>query len=102
MSDEEKTCSRCFCKKILHMDFYMCQGVYRSECKKCTIKKNVAYQKRVGRWKERFIDEDDRKAYMKKYYEANKEKFAAYREAFRNKNPEYYKLYARNKKNEKQ
>ncbi len=102
LNDITKVCSKCMKEKILHMDFYMCQGKYRSECKSCTIKKNVAYQRRVGNWKERFIDLEERREYMKKYYAANKERFALYRASFKKKNPEYHKLYARSKKNEKQ
>jgi len=96
MSDQMKTCSRCHESKIIHMDFYMCQGIYRSECKRCTIKKNTSYQKRTQPWKYRVVDED-KKQYRKEYYAANKEKFAAYRTTFNEKNPEYHKLYARKK-----
>ena len=102
MEGDEKKCSRCHKIKIQRLDFYMCQGKWRSECKTCTIKKNTAYQKKTKAWTHRFVDSQERKAYMMQYYAANKEKFAAYRDSFKNKNPEYHKLYARKKKNERQ
>jgi hypothetical protein len=82
-------------------DFYLCQGKVRSECKKCTIKKNVRYQRRVKAWKHRYVDNDEKRSYMIEYYAANKEKFAAYRAKRKAKFPDYHKEYARKRKNEK-
>lgn len=101
MSDEMKTCSRCMKDKIKYMDFYMCQDKYRSECKRCTIKKNIQYQKKIQSWKNRCIDNIELKKYMTEYYANNKEKFAEYRKRFKEKNPDYYKNYSRRRKNEK-
>ena len=96
-----KICSRCNTPKDSILDFYICQGKWRSECKACTIKKNVRYQRRVEAWKYRFVDNDEKRSYMVDYYSKNKEKFAGYRKKFKEKYPEYYKEYSRKRKNEK-
>ncbi len=96
-----KKCSKCRQSKDQHLDFYVNQGRIRSECKVCTIKRNVKRQKLLQPWKHRFADEISRKEYAKEYYAKNRERFAQYRADFRKKNPEYYKMYARNKKNKK-
>jgi hypothetical protein len=77
----------------------MCQGKRRSECKACTIKKNVRYQNEVQAWKHRFVDNDEQRSYMIEYYAKNKAKFAEYRRKFRERNPGYYKEYSRKRKN---
>lgn len=97
---DSKTCSRCKSTKQ-EKDFYLCQGKLRSECKACTIKKNVAYQKQVKTWKHRFVDNDVHRSYMVEYYAKNKEKFAEYRRQFKVRYPEYYKEYARNRLNKR-
>lgn len=97
---ELKICSRCNEVKTAENDFYMCQGKRRSECKACTIKKNVRYQRKVEAWKHRYIDNDEQRVYMLEYYANNKEKFVEYRKRFKEKYPDYYKLYARKKKNQ--
>lgn len=94
-----KICSKCNMAKIAEKDFYMCQGKMRSECKACTIKKNVRYQKSVKAWKYRCTDTEEKRSYMNEYYAKNKEKFAGYRKKFKEKYPEYYKLYSRQHKN---
>lgn len=99
--EEFKICSKCNCAKQSFSDFYMCKGRWRSECKSCTIKKNVLYQKRVKAWKYRFVDNDDQRSYMSEYYANNKEKFAEYRKKFRAKYPDYYKDYSRKRKDKK-
>lgn len=96
-----KICSKCNCAKDSNTDFYMCQGRWRSECKACTISKNVRYQKRVKAWQHRFVDNDEQRSYMVDYYAKNKEKFAEYRRQFKERNPDYYKEYARRRKNER-
>ena len=96
-----KICTRCNQAKIAHMDFYMCQGKWRSECKRCTINKNVRYQKRVKAWKYRYVDHDEQKSYMVDYYAKNKDRFAGYRKKFKEKYPDYYKEYSRKRKNDK-
>lgn len=96
-----KICSKCRQAKDAYLDYYMNQGVMRSECKACTIRRNVRRQKQLQPWKHRFVDEESRKEYAKEYYAKNRERFAQYRSEFRKKNPEYYKMYARNKKNKK-
>ncbi len=99
---ELKVCSKCLCEKEAENDFYRCQGKLRSECRKCTINKNVRYQRRTQAWKHRYVDNDVKRSYMIEYYAANKDKFAEYRSKFKEKYPEYHKEYARKRKNEKQ
>lgn len=93
-----KKCRKCFKQKKL-TDFYSYNGKPRGECKQCTIKNNVAYQKRTEAWKHRFLDDEKTKPYMKEYYSKNKEKFAGYRTKFREKNPQYYREYLMKKRN---
>lgn len=95
---EYKKCSQCRESKEVSQEFYQCAGLYRSECKKCTIKKNVRYQKKNQVWKYRLVDDDFKKLYMREYYAKNKERFADYRSKFKEKYPEYYKKYYRKKK----
>lgn len=64
-----KICTQCNLEKILETEFYLCAGVYRSECKKCTIKKNSKYQSKEQTWKKRD------KQHMREYYQNNKDKF---------------------------
>lgn len=99
--DDLKICSKCNCAKISQTDFYMCQGRWRSECKACTIRKNVRYQKRVKAWKYRFVDNDEKCSYMVDYYAKNKDKFAEYRRKFKERNPDYYREYSRKRKDKK-
>jgi hypothetical protein len=99
--DDLKICSKCNTAKLSMSDFYMCQGRWRSECKACTIKKNVVYQKSVKAWKHRFVDNDEQRSYMSDYYAKHKEKFAEYRKKFKEKYPDYYKEYSRKRKNKK-
>jgi len=94
-----KICSRCFETKE-GKDYYTCKGLMRSECKTCTIKRNISYQKKTQAWKHRFIDNEQRKSYQLDYYAKNKEKFAEYRTNFKLKHPEYFKMYARQRKND--
>jgi len=94
---ELKICSRCNCAKTEDC-FYLCLGKIRSECKACTIRKNVKYQRQTKAWMHRFVDNDGQRSYMVDYYSKNKERFAAYRRKFREKYPEYYKEYARKRK----
>lgn len=96
-----KVCSQCKKEKNLFTDFYLCQGKWRGECKRCTIAKNAKYQKRMQSWRNREIDSSAMRAYQLDYYAQNKAKFAEYRQKFKEKHPEYHKLYARRKKNEK-
>ncbi len=77
-------------KKMLRTDFYLCQGNYRSECKSCTIRRNVANQRDTQAWKNRLYDSDKNKSYMVEYYAKNKAKFAEYRKRFKEKHPNYY------------
>lgn len=93
-----KVCKRCKEPKNELTDFYMCGGYYRSECKKCTVERNVSYQRRVRAWQHRNGNEEGRKIYMKSYYESHKEQYAEYRHEFKKRNPEYYKFYFRARK----
>jgi hypothetical protein len=101
MTPDRKHCTKCKKLKIIHMDFYMCDGIYRSECKVCTIRRNVKYQSSIRAWKNRFVDSADQKSYMVEYYSRNKDKFAEYRKRFKEKHPDYYKDYAKKRKLEK-
>ena len=96
--DDLKVCSRCRKKKQAEKDFYLCSGKWRSECKECTIKRNVKYQRKIRSWEYRDVDNDGRRSYMREYYANNKEKFAKYRADFKERYPEYYKEYFRNRK----
>jgi hypothetical protein len=98
MKGDLKICSKCHKAKDPSLDFYMCAGRWRSECKQCTIKRNIKYQKKTKAWKHRYGNDEDRKQYMREYYNRNKEKFAQYRSDFRDKHPEYYKEYFRTRK----
>ncbi len=92
-----KICSKCKKEKEVQ-DFYSCAGKWRSECKKCTIKRNVKYQRRVRAWRTRYGGDDERREYMRTYYAQNKDKFAEYRKRFVEKYPDYYTQYCRRKK----
>lgn len=98
MISELKICSKCHKAKDAMRDYYMCQGKWRSECKACTIKRNVRYQRTVRAWKGRSEDPDARNEYMRDYYSKNKEKFAKYRQEFKERYPEYHKEYYRKRK----
>lgn len=93
----EKRCSKCRIYKDLS-DYYKSCGKPRGECKKCTSKANVRYQKRVGYWRERYANDEERREYMRAYYAKNKAKFIKYRAEFKKRFPDYYKDYFRNKK----
>ena len=93
-----KICTKCNIAKEPLLDFYICSGKLRSECKMCSIKRNISYQKKVRFWKFRFVNDDARRIYMRSYYSKNKEKFAKYREDFREKYPGYHRDYSRNRK----
>ncbi len=92
-----KICARCNQPKEEEL-FYLSAGKRRSECKNCTIRRNVRYQKKIQAWKNREPDKDARRIYMRKYYENNAQKFAKYRADFRLRHPEYYKEYFRKRK----
>lgn len=96
-----KICSKCHQAKEAMTDYYLCSGRWRSECKMCTIKRNVRYQKKIKAWKYRYVDDDTRRLYMREYYAQNKEKFAQYRTEFKERYPEYYKEYFRARKEKK-
>lgn len=95
-----KICCKCEKAKKVE-DFYQFKGDYRTECKACTIKRNVIYQRKMKVWKYRDNDNEARKVYCRKYYQKNKEKFAKYRADFIKRHPEYYKKYFRKQKEKK-
>ncbi len=95
---EVKKCSKCSKEKDISKEFYLCAGKLRSECKSCTIKRNVRYQKRVNAWRTRYGCDDERRQYMREYYAKNKDKFAEYRRKFVEKYPDYYTQYFRRRK----
>lgn len=100
MTDKEEDFKRCTkCRKWKRLDqFYMNGPKRRSECKPCTIARNSKYQRRVEAWRYRDVNVEARKLYMRDYYQKHKDKFAGYREKFRNKNPGYQTQYKRDKR----
>jgi len=92
-----KRCTKCHETKETARDFYLCGDKWRSECRKCTIKRNVIYQRKINSWRSRFGSDEIRKSYMRDYYSKNKEKFAKYRAEFRERFPNYYKEYFKNR-----
>lgn len=92
---ELKICTKCGIAKEPMTDFYLSGDKIRSECKRCTIARSVAYQKRERSWETSYESADARKAYMRSYYSKNKEKFAAYRADLKKRNPHYHRDYAR-------
>ena len=92
-----RICNRCGESKR-YIDYYFCSGKPRSECKTCTIRRNIIYQRQVKAWKSRYETDEARKIYMRAYYHKNKQKFAKYREDFRLRYPDYYKDYFRKRK----
>lgn len=93
-----KRCSCCKVEKDMKNDFYFSKGKIRSECKKCTIRRSLAYQRKVKSWKRRSADYASQREYMINYYAENKDKFAMYRKTFLEKHPDYYRAYADKKR----
>lgn len=93
-------CNKCFEAKESDQ-FYMTRGVPRSECKKCTIRRNIRYQRKLKSWLCKSVDIEGRKEYMRSYYQKNKGKYVLYRKSFRKKHPYYFTDYFRKKKNQK-
>ena len=95
MNEPMKMCSRCEEVKCKITDFYMCAGKFRSECKACTIKKNISYQQEKKKIPQDQIKLMKREAYMKSYYaqENVRKKYVHYRKKFRDKHPGYFKIY---------
>lgn len=93
-------CNKCLQAKESDQ-FYTTRGVPRSECKKCTIRRNVRHQRKIKAWLSKSVDVESRKEYMREYYEKNKEKYVTYRNNFRKKHPYYYVDYFRRKKNKR-
>lgn len=98
---ELKVCTKCHTSKEKHKDFYICMGVMRGECKKCTIRRNVKYQQKIKPWINRFVDGDETRSYMAEYKAKNPEKFVQYRKTFKEKHPNYGRDQALQKKQKK-
>lgn len=97
----EKRCSKCRKNKDRETDFYHYIGKCRGECKKCTIRHNIAYQKRTKAWKRRDkLNDAERSDYFKQYYQKNKDKFKKYQLKFKLENPGYHKEYLRRRRKE--
>lgn len=92
---KKKTCRDCKKEKDLQTEFYAHKGFYRSECKKCTIKRTSLYKKTHPSPKPSPDEAEKRRRYHIDYYQKNKEKFVIYRQNFHKKNPEYRKNYER-------
>jgi hypothetical protein len=88
-----KICSHCGRPKNQDADFYVCSGRIRAECKQCTIRKVVHYQKKLRVWRLENVNPLELREYMHEYYAKNKDKFAEYRRRFNEKYPGYYKRY---------
>ena len=93
-----KRCSLCKTEKDMKVDFYFSKGKIRPECKKCTIQRNMAYQRKVKSWKKRCSDYASNREYMLQYYQDNKDRFAEYRKTFLDRHPDYYRDYADRKR----
>lgn len=93
--DKLKICRGCLEEKDRENDFYYYRGYPRSRCKKCVIQENGAHQKLTQRWKKKYALSEHVRAYYKIYYQENKEKFAQYRQTFRDRHPHYHRDYAR-------
>ena len=103
MSEEKpkvKFCKECSTEKNVE-EFYFYNNYYRSECKKCCIKKNSSNQKNKQLWKSRFSTIEEKRAYMREYYAKNKDKYKLYRERFAEKHPDYMKRFAPKKEKER-
>jgi hypothetical protein len=98
--NKTKKCTKCEVHKPFK-DFYLCKGNPRGECKACTIRRNVSYQRRVEAWKFRYVDHDVNRKYMTEYYRSHKEKYKEYRKKFKERYPHYHRDYARRRKGEK-
>ena len=96
--DYLKKCSKCAENKSLKNDFYYVKGKVRSECKKCTIRASVEFQRKRKTWLIRQKGDEKRPSYMLAYYAKNKDKFPEYRKRFEEKYPGYYKNYAKKRR----
>ena len=96
-----KKCTKCGIDKDSETEFYLCSGVYRTECKKCTIAKNVIYQRKKNEQHSGDKDKIYRRKYMREYYAKNKEKFQVYRDKFSKNHPGYYNQYYKSSKDKK-
>ena len=92
-----KICSKCGVRKDAVLDFYMCSGKWRSDCKVCTIRANIKYQRKV-RLNLTPKQRHDKRVYMREYYALNPDRFQTYRETFCKKNPDYYRDYRAGKR----
>lgn len=92
MSDNARlrTCTVC-AKEKSEEEFYKYRGQPRGECKKCTVRRAVHYQRKVKAWETRCGDHESSKKYMREYYAKNKEKFVEYARRWKEKNPDYFK-----------
>jgi hypothetical protein len=87
-------CSKCKEEKDPLTDFYSSKGNLRTECKKCTLKRNKADLKKKMLFAKDEI-EAQRKEYMKQYYLDHIEEYRSYRKKFLEKNPYYNKHYGK-------
>lgn len=103
MKNNSKICKRCHEEKDGLTDFYICKGYVRPVCKKCMCKDGSIYLKKMmklypERYKREFTEERREKSL--EYYSKHKKKFAKYREAFREKHPDYFRMYAQKRRSE--
>lgn len=100
-----KKCTQCKQKKELD-DFYICRNknraVYKSECKRCTIRRNAKYFAKKNKPKTNRAGDPKYRAYQREYYARNQEKFKEYRQRFNVTHPDYFnKRYRRLKKEQR-
>lgn len=96
-----KRCSCCKTEKPIKTDFYFSKGKIRSECKKCTIHRNIIYQRKAKTWKKRSSENSYDREYARQYYQDHKEAFSEYRRTFLERHPGYYRAYADMRRGEK-
>lgn len=97
-----KECTVCKKKVAFPSGFYSSKGKTRSECKKCTSRRNTKHQKANKIYVPIALNPElaeHRKIYMKEYYAKHKEAFDGYRKKMILANPNYYRDYHRKQKN---
>lgn len=97
MLNGPKRCTKC--KRVCNeTEFHVCSGRPLSECKECRRERSRRDQKKYN--DTRNLDPEAYRAYRLGYYHQNKDKFAEYRANFRERHPDYYKNYTKQKKEE--
>lgn len=92
-----KLCKNCNTEKEVTC-FYAHKGKPRYHCKECLKTYSKAYREKT-----RLTDEqkEQRKLYLRNYYQQNKDKFIEYRKTLNEKHPNYHTQYARRNRTKK-